>query len=66
MQALVSSPSASDCNPAGFVVPDGCIVFVQFYFDLLVLEYLFCLFSNANLDIWLAMHHSIPFLLLPT
>jgi hypothetical protein len=30
-----------------FVVPVGCIVFVQFYFDLLVREYLFCLFSNA-------------------
>ena len=53
-------------NPAGFVVPDGRIVFVQFYFDLLVLEYLFCLFSIANLDIWLAVHHNITCLLLPT
>jgi hypothetical protein len=60
MQPLVSSLSASDrlvqplrkdSNPAGFVVPDGRVVFVQFYFDLLVLEYLFCLFSNVNLDI---------------
>jgi hypothetical protein len=47
---------------AGFVVPDGRFVFVQFYFNLLVLEYLFCFFSNANIDIWLAVHHSITFL----
>jgi hypothetical protein len=53
-------------NPAGFVVPDGRIVLVQLYFDLLVLEYLFYLFSTANLDIWLAVRHSITFLLLPT
>jgi len=36
---------------ACFVEPDGRNVFVQFYFDLLVMEYLFCLFCNANLEI---------------
>ena len=40
MQPLVFS----FCNPACFVEPDGRILFVQFYFDLLVMEYLFCLF----------------------
>ena len=39
-------------NPACFVEPDVRIVFVQFYFELLVMEYLFCLFCNANLEIW--------------
>jgi len=64
MQPLVFSFSAggrlvhllrgdwSNINPACFVEPDGRIVFVQFYFDLLVMEYLFCLFCNANLEIW--------------
>jgi len=58
MQPLVSSLSASD----RLVQPlrkDSCRFcctrwphcFEQFYFDLLVLEYLFCLFSTANLDI---------------
>ena len=39
-------------NPACLVEPDGHIGFVQFYFDLLVMEYLFCLFFNANIEIW--------------
>jgi len=34
------------------VVPDGRNFFVQFYFNILVIEYLFCLFCNANLEIW--------------
>jgi len=44
--------AASGVNPACFVEPDGRNVFVQFYFHLLVMEYLFCLFCNANLEIW--------------
>jgi len=52
MQPLVFSFSAGGFNPACFVEPGGRIVFVQFYFDLLVMEYLFCLFYNANLEIW--------------
>ena len=53
MQPLVFSFSAGGrFDPACFVEPDGRIVFVQFYFDLLVMEYLFCLFCNANLEIW--------------
>ena len=45
------SHSLQVVNPACFVEPDGRIVFVQFYFDLLVMEYLFGLFCNANLEI---------------
>jgi len=48
MQPLVFSLSAGGLNPACFVEPDGRIGFVQFYFGLLVLEYLFCLFCNAE------------------
>jgi len=58
MQPLVFSFSAGgrlvhllrgDClNPACFVEPDGRIGFVQFYFDLFVMEHLFC---NAKLEI---------------
>jgi len=54
MQPLVFSVSAGGrlvVNPACFVESDGRIGFVQFYFDLLVMEYLFCLFCNANLEI---------------
>jgi hypothetical protein len=42
-----------------FIIPDGHIVFVQFYFDLFMLVYLSCLFSIANLDDWLTVHHSV-------
>jgi len=49
-------------DPAGFIIPDGNIVFIQFYFDLFVLVYLSCLLSIANLDDCLTMHHSITFL----
>jgi hypothetical protein len=71
MQPLLSSLSASDglvqpLRKDSIVVLDGRIVFVQFYFDLLLLEYLFCLFSNANLDTWLAVHHSITFFISPS
>jgi hypothetical protein len=48
-------------EPAGFIIPDGRIVFIQFYFDLFVLVYLACLFSIANLDGRLIVHHSITF-----
>jgi hypothetical protein len=51
--------AVSDIVSAGFIMPDGLIVFVQFYFDLFVLAYLSCLFSIANLDDWLTVHHSI-------
>jgi hypothetical protein len=37
-------------NDACFVEPDGRIVFVQFYFDL-VLEYLFCCFACFAMQI---------------
>jgi hypothetical protein len=46
-------------DPAVFVIPDGCIVFIRFYFDLFVLVYLSCLFSTVNLDDWLTVHRSI-------
>jgi len=44
---------------AGFIVPDGCIFFIQFYFDLFVLMYPSCLFSIANRDDWQTVHRSI-------
>jgi hypothetical protein len=47
---------------SGFIIPDGCIVFIQFYFDLFVLVYLSCLFSIAYLDDWLTVHRSITLL----
>ena len=46
-------------DPAGFIIPDGRIVCIQFHFDLFVLVYLPYLFSIANLDDWLTVHRSI-------
>jgi hypothetical protein len=31
-----------------FVIPDGCIVLIQFYFDVLVFVCLLCFFSDAE------------------
>jgi len=39
-----------------FIVPDGCIVLVQFCFDVLVFVYLFCLFNNAKFYISFTVH----------
>jgi hypothetical protein len=39
-----------------FVVPDGCIVLVQFCFDILVFVYLLCLISSAEFYILLTVH----------
>jgi len=39
-----------------FVIPDGCIVLIQFCFDVLVFVYLFFLFSNAKFCILLTVH----------
>jgi hypothetical protein len=58
MQPLVSSLSAGDCL-VFFIISDGCIIFIQFYFDLFLLMYLAYLFSIANLDGWLIVHRSI-------
>jgi len=44
-------------DSTGFITPDGSIVFIQCCFDLLVLVYLSCLFSIANLDGWLTVLH---------
>jgi len=33
--------------PAYFVTPNGCVIFIQFYFDVLILIYPFCLFYIA-------------------
>ena len=30
--------------PAYFVIPDCCVILIQFYFDVLILIYPFCLF----------------------
>ena len=51
MQPLVSSLSADDCL---CIIPDGSIVFIQFYFDLFVLvyrSYLFSVFISKELII---------------
>jgi hypothetical protein len=39
-----------------FVIPDGCIVLIQFYFDVLVFVCLFCLCNNAEFYILLTVH----------
>jgi len=46
-------------DPAGFIISDACIIFIQFHFDLFMLIYLSCLFSIANLDNWLTVHRSL-------
>ena len=60
IQHLVSSLSVSD-RPVltGFTIPDDCIILIQFYFDVLVLIYLFCLFCITNFDVLLTVHLSI-------
>jgi hypothetical protein len=39
-----------------FVIPSGCVVLIQFCFDVLLFVYLFYLFGNAEFYILLAMH----------
>jgi len=46
-------------NPAGFVIPDGCITLIQFYLDVLLLVYLLCLFCITNFYVLLTVHLSI-------
>jgi hypothetical protein len=58
--------AASGIVIASFIIPDGHIVFMQFYFDLFVLLYPSCLFSIANLDDWLTVHCSITLVDLQT
>ena len=50
-QHLVSSFSVNGCtvcrmraDSACFVIPDCCVILIQFYFGVLILVYLFCLF----------------------
>jgi hypothetical protein len=38
-----------------FVIADGCIVLIQFYFDVLVFVYWFCFFSNAEFNVLLTV-----------
>ena len=38
------------------VEPDGCIVFIQFYFDGLVMIYFLCLFCSRNFNVLLTVH----------
>ena len=40
-----------------FIIPDGCIVLVQFCFDVLVFLSLCCLFCIAKFYILLTVHH---------
>jgi hypothetical protein len=42
-----------------FIIPDGCIVLIQFCFHVLVFVYLFCLFSNAKFYISLTVQLGI-------
>jgi hypothetical protein len=49
-----------------FVIPDGCIIFMQFYFGVLLSIYSFFLFCNAKFEVFLTLHHSINLFLLPT
>jgi len=46
-------------NPAGFVIPDGCIILIQFYLGVLVLMYLLCLFCVTNFDVLLTVHLNV-------
>ena len=41
---------------ASFIVPDSHIILIQFCFDVLVLVYLFCLFSIAECYVFLTQH----------
>jgi len=48
---------------ASFIVPDSRIILIQFRFDVLVLVYLFCLFSIAEFYVLLTLHPiTIPIL----
>jgi hypothetical protein len=46
-------------HSACFVIPDGCIVLIQFCVDVLVFVYLFCLFCIAKLYILLTVHFAM-------
>ena len=46
-------------NPTSFIIPDGCIFLIQFYFDVFLLIYLFCLFCITNFYVFLTVHLSI-------
>jgi len=46
-------------NPVGFVIPDSCIILIQFYLGVLVLMYLLCLFCITNFDVLLTVLLSI-------
>ena len=39
-----------------FIMPDGCIVLIQFIFYVLVVKYLFCLFCVTEFYVLLAVH----------
>jgi hypothetical protein len=46
-------------DPAGFIIPDGGIIFIQFDFDLLYCYIILACLAFVNLDDWLTMHFSI-------
>jgi len=46
-------------DSTGFIIPDGFNILIQFYFDVLVLICLFCLFSITNFDVSRTVHLSI-------
>ena len=54
-----TAPSIMLFNPAGFVIPAGCITLIQFYLGVLILVYLLCLFCITNFDVLLNVHLSI-------
>ena len=68
-QHLVSSLSLSWCYlpcSACFVVPDCCVVLVQFCLGVLILVNRFCLFGITQFDVFSTVHHSIGLFLQPT
>jgi len=66
MQHLVSSLSVSGRpvhrlreNSTSLVIPDGCIILIQGYFDVLVLIHLVCLLCITDFYVLLTVHLSI-------
>ena len=48
------------------VVPDCCFILIKFYFGVLILVHLFCLFCITYFDVFLTVNHSIDLFDLPT
>ena len=51
---------------ACFVVPDRCVVLVQYYFCVLILVNRVCLFCIMQFDVFSTVHHSIELFHQPT